>query len=65
MNDRVRIGTCGFRSRKEDYIKRLSCVEIQHTFYQPPMVKTLERWRAELPEDFQVFWKLCGAPPLP
>jgi len=53
MNGCVRIGTCGYRSRKEDYIKWLSCVEIQHTFYQPPMVKTLERWRAEMPEDFE------------
>ena len=53
MNDHVQIGTCGFRARKEDYVKRLSCVEIQHTFYQPPMVKTLERWRAEMPEDFE------------
>src|SRR6185436_1202038 len=53
MNDHVQIGTCGFRARKEDYVKRLSCVEIQHTFYQPPMVKTLERWRAEMPENFE------------
>lgn len=49
----VQIGTCGFRRRKEDYIKLLSCVEIQHTFYQPPMVKTLERWREEMPDGFE------------
>ena len=49
----IQVGTCGFRVRKEDYLKRLSCVEIQHTFYQPPMVKTLERWRAEMPDDFE------------
>src|SRR4029453_3516542 len=53
MNDHVQIGTCGFRARKEDYAKRLFCVEIQHTFYQPPRVKTLERWRAEMPADFE------------
>jgi len=49
----IRIGTCGFRVRKEDYVRRLSCVEIQHTFYQPPMVKTLERWRDEMPQNFE------------
>ncbi len=30
-----------------------SCVEIQHTFYQPPQIKTLERWRAEVPARFE------------
>ncbi len=47
------IGTCGFRSNKHVYAESLKCVEIQHTFYQPPMVKTLEKWRAEMPEDFE------------
>jgi len=28
-------------------------VEIQHTFYQPPQITTLERWRAELPAGFE------------
>jgi uncharacterized protein YecE (DUF72 family) len=50
---RVKIGTCGFRSTKEKYAQLLSCVEVQHTFYQPPQIKTLERWRAEVPEDFE------------
>lgn len=49
----LQIGTCGFRSTKEEYARKLSCVEVQHTFYQPPMVKTLERWRSEMPERFE------------
>jgi len=53
MNKRVKIGTCGFRSTKEKYVQLLSCVEVQHTFYQPPQIKTLERWRAEVPEEFE------------
>jgi len=53
MTKNVEIGTCGFRYTKEEYIKLLSCVEIQHTFYQPPQIKTLERWRQEVPEDFE------------
>ena len=48
-----RIGTCGFRNTKEEYAEVLSTVEIQHTFYQPPMVATLEKWRASMPKDFE------------
>ena len=53
MAKNVKIGTCGFRYTKEEYVKLLSCVEIQHTFYQPPQIKTLERWRQEVPEHFE------------
>ena len=40
MNKDIRIGTCGFRTNKLEYAESLKCVEIQHTFYQPPMIKT-------------------------
>ena len=53
MNKSIQIGTCGFRTNKLEYAESLKCVEIQHTFYQPPMIKTLERWRAEMPEGFE------------
>src|SRR5215213_7943803 len=54
MRPNVQIGTCGFgRLRQSDYVKTLPVVEIQHTFYQPPMIKTLEKWREEAPEDFE------------
>ena len=53
MKKALQIGTCGFRSTKEEYAETLACVEVQHTFYQPPMVKTLERWRATMPEQFE------------
>jgi len=50
----VRIGTCGFgRLRQSDYVNTLKTVEVQHTFYQPPMISTLEKWRAEAPPDFE------------
>ncbi len=49
----IKIGTCGFRSRKEEYAEIFSCVEVQHTFYQPPQTKTLERWRTLMPDDFE------------
>ena len=50
----IRIGTCGYgRAKKPDYAARLNCVEIQHTFYKPPQVKTLEGWRLEMPDGFE------------
>lgn len=39
--------------RRQEYAELLRCLEIQHTFYQPPMTKTLEKWRAEVPDDFE------------
>jgi len=31
----------------------LPAVEVQHTFYQPPQIQTLEKWRAEAPSEFE------------
>lgn len=53
MASSIRIGTCGFRNTKESYAQVLSTVEIQHTFYQPPQIKTLESWREGMPEGFE------------
>lgn len=53
MNTNVRIGTCGFNGTKADYAQRFSCVEVQHTFYQPPQLATLQRWRNEVPTEFE------------
>ncbi|HMJ26642.1 MAG TPA: DUF72 domain-containing protein [Pyrinomonadaceae bacterium] len=49
----TKIGTCGFGLAKAAYARAFACVEIQHTFYQPPQLATLERWRAEMPADFE------------
>jgi uncharacterized protein YecE (DUF72 family) len=53
MQNQIRIGTCGFRINKHEYSDLLKCVEVQHTFYQPPQIKTLEKWRSEMPKDFE------------
>ena len=53
MAAKIKIGTCGFQTTKEEYAKQLSAVEVQHTFYQPPQIKTLERWRGTVPDDFE------------
>jgi uncharacterized protein YecE (DUF72 family) len=51
--NKVKIGTCGFRLTRGEYVHQLSAVEIQQTFYQPPQIKTLARWRGEAPADFE------------
>ena len=38
---------------KHEYSDVLKCVEVQHTFYQPPQIKTLEKWRVEMPDEFE------------
>lgn len=53
MNGKVKIGTCGFRATRIEYAALLHAVEIQHTFYQPPQISTLERWRQETPSGFE------------
>ncbi len=35
------------------YARAFSCVEVQQIFYQPPPLATLERWRSEMPTDFE------------
>ena len=49
----VQIGCCGFRSSRASYYPVLPAVEVQHTFYQPPQLATLEKWRKEAPADFE------------
>jgi uncharacterized protein YecE (DUF72 family) len=36
-----------------DYVQRFPVVEVQQTFYQPPQIQTLERWRAAAPPAFE------------
>jgi uncharacterized protein YecE (DUF72 family) len=47
------IGTSGFGIGRAKYFELFPCVEVQHTFYQPPAIATLERWRVAAPPDFE------------
>lgn len=49
----IKVGCCGFRLRQAEYVREFPVVEIQHTFYQPPKIETLERWRADAPASFE------------
>lgn len=54
MNEKIKIGTCGFgRAKRSEYFELLNAVEIQHTFYEPPSIKTLQKWRSEAPNDLE------------
>jgi len=57
MQRKVLIGTSGFGIGRSKYVQQFRCVEVQHTFYQPPRISTLERWRAEAPDDFEFVLK--------
>jgi uncharacterized protein YecE (DUF72 family) len=38
---------------RSEYAMRFPVVEVQQTFYQPPQLSTLKRWRADVPADFE------------
>jgi uncharacterized protein YecE (DUF72 family) len=49
----VKVGCCGFRSSQSSYSSLLPAVEVQHTFYQPPQLSTLKKWREAAPSGFE------------
>lgn len=57
MSSKILIGTSGFGIGRGRSVQEFPCVEVQHTFYQPPRISTLERWRAEAPADFEFVLK--------
>lgn len=57
MRTGVTIGTSGFGIGRARYVQTFACVEVQHTFYQPPRIATLERWREGAPPEFEFVLK--------
>ncbi len=49
----VHLGLCGWTISQAAYVRRFSLLEVQNTFYEPPAAATLERWRAQVPVDFE------------
>ena len=49
----LKIGCCGFAGARRRYWGAFPLVEVQKTFYQPPRIGTLEKWRGEAPEGFE------------
>lgn len=50
----IKVGVCGFTKK---YYEMLSVVELQKTFYNIPMDKTVQKWRKEAPEHFEFTFK--------
>jgi uncharacterized protein YecE (DUF72 family) len=49
----VHVGCCGFALAQTRYFRAFRLLEVQQTFYQPPRLDTLQRWRAAAPEGFE------------
>ena len=64
-----KIGLCGFAKPQATVFASFPAMEVQHTFYQPPRLSTLVRWRERAPAGFeftvkawQVITHLCTSP---
>jgi uncharacterized protein YecE (DUF72 family) len=49
----IRHGVCGFCLPQSQLFQRFKLLEVQQTFYWPPQLKTVERWRRTAPGDFE------------
>ncbi len=47
------VGCCGFPTSLTRYARIFPVVEVQQTFYQLPLPRTLEKWRSQVPEGFE------------
>lgn len=53
----IRVGCSGFPTARSAYFERFSMTEVQQTFYQPPRLETLQRWRQDAPPGFEFTMK--------
>ncbi|MEM2122569.1 MAG: DUF72 domain-containing protein [Candidatus Bathyarchaeia archaeon] len=49
----VKVGCCGFPVSLKKYALDFSLAEVQKTFYKPPRMEILEKWRGLAPLDFE------------
>lgn len=62
----IRVGCCGFPTRREDYYSKFDIAEVQTTFYNLPRPSTAIRWNAEAPKGFEYAvkaWQTITHPP--
>lgn len=50
---KVKVGCCGFAAAQKKYAQLFPVIEVQQTFYQPPALTTLQRWRQVFPPEFE------------
>jgi uncharacterized protein YecE (DUF72 family) len=58
---KLRIGVCGFCLPQAELFQQFKLLEVQQTFYWPPQLKTVERWRRTAPDDFEFTLKAFQA----
>jgi uncharacterized protein YecE (DUF72 family) len=60
-NRELKIGVCGFCLPQARLFAEFKLIEIQQTFYKPPQLKTVERWRRDAPADVEFTLKAFQA----
>lgn len=53
----MKLGMCGFTMSAAAYFKQFPVVEVQQTFYDPPPLETLAKWRRQAPNGFEFTMK--------
>ena len=53
----MKLGMCGFTIGASAYVKQFPVVEVQQTFYDPPPLGTIQKWRAQAPPEFEFTMK--------
>ena len=53
----MKLGMCGFTIGAAAYFRQFRVVEVQQTFYDPPPIPTLEKWRAQARPGFEFTMK--------
>ena len=53
----MKLGMCGFTIGAAAYVRQFPVVEVQQTFYDPPPLRTIEKWRAQAPATFEFTMK--------
>jgi uncharacterized protein YecE (DUF72 family) len=62
---RIWIGCCGWAGARAPYFQQFRTIELQNTFYQPPKIELVEKWKHEAPEGFRFClkaWQLITHP---
>lgn len=53
----MKLGMCGFTIGAAAYFRQFPVVEVQQTFYDPPPLETLAKWRRQAPAGFEFTMK--------
>lgn len=49
----MKVGVCGFCKSQKEIFEKIGLLEVQKTFYTPPLEKTAEKWRKKAPDTFE------------